>query len=333
MCPLPASVYLGSTISHMTITPRARVRVYAPGGIGNMGPALDILGCAVTGAGDVVDLAWAGEAHDERVRIIDAGHPDLPREPTRHAAAIAVMAVLRYSGVRPARTIEMSAHKGLPLAGGQGGSAASAVAGAVAANALLGEPLSATDVLAAALEAESAVAGRHADNVAAACLGGVVLVRALEPLDVVRVSFPASLRVALVHPEQRLRTADSRAVLPKAIDRATVIQQTANVGAMVAALMSGDLALLARALDDRIAEPARAPLLPGFAEAKAAALAAGALGCSISGAGPTSFAFAVNDAAAERIARAMCAAYAGRGLAATWRVARIDDRGARFLDS
>lgn len=316
----------------MTITPRARVRVYAPGGIGNLGPALDVLGCAVTGAGDVVELVWGREAYDERVRITDPGHPELSREPTRHAAAIAVMAVLRESGVRPPRTIDMSAQKGLPVAGGQGGSAASAVAGAVAANALLGEPLSATEVLAAALEAESAVAGHHADNVAAAFLGGIVLVRALEPLDVVRVPFPAALRIALVHPEQRLRTADARAVLPNVIDLTKVIQQTANVAAMVAALTSGDLALLARALDDRIAEPARAPLLPGFAQAKAAALAAGALGCSISGAGPTSFAFAPDDAAAERIARAMCAAYAARGIAATWRVARIDGRGARIAD-
>lgn len=319
-------------LAHMTITPRARVRVYAPGGIGNMGPALDVLGCAVLGAGDIVELAWASEPSNERVRITDPGHPELTRDPTRHAAAIAVMAVLRYAGVRPARTIDMSVQKGLPLAGGQGGSAASAVAGAVAANALLGEPLSATDVLAAALEAESAVAGRHADNVAAAFLGGIVLVRALEPLDVVRLPFPASLRIALVHPEQRLRTADARAVLPNEIDRPTVIQQAANVGAMVAALACGDLALLGRALDDRIAEPARAPLLPGFAEAKVAALAAGAIGCSISGAGPTSFAFAPDDDAAERIARAMCAAYAAHGVAATWRVARVDDRGARIVD-
>lgn len=312
-------------------TPPPRVRVYAPGGIGNMGPGLDVLGCAVTGAGDVVEVAWAEAPTGEPVRIIESGHPELPREPNHHSAAIAAMAVLRAAPPDEPRTMIMSAQKGLPLAGGQGGSAASAVAGAVAANLLLGEPLASDAVLAAALEAENVVAGYHADNLAASLLGGVTLVRSTAPLEIVRVAFPANLRVVLVHPEQRLRTADARAVLPHEVSRATAIQQSANVGAMVAALTSGDLDLLGRALDDRIAEPARAPLLPGFVDAKAAALAAGACGCSISGAGPTSFAFAKDDATADRIARAMCAAYAAWGLTANARIGRIDPEGARVV--
>ena len=196
-------------------------------------------------------------------------------------------------------------------------------------NALLGAPLDEPALLLAALDAESTVAGRHADNVAPSLLGGVVLVRALDPLDVVRLPFPRELRVALVQPMQRLRTADSRAVLPSSVPRAVLVQQSANVAAMVAALASGDLDLLRRALDDRVAEPVRAPLLRGFTDAKAAALAAGALGCSISGAGPTSFAFASDDASAARIASAMRDAYAAAGIDAETRVARIDDRGAR----
>jgi homoserine kinase len=223
----------------------------------------------------------------------------------------------------------MRARKGLPLAGGQGGSASSAVAGAVAANALLGNPLDEAALLLAALEAESAVAGRHADNIAPALVGGIVLVRSLEPLDIVRIPAPAALRVALVHPEQRLRTADARAVLPSAVDRGVALRQCANVAAMVMAFATNDLALLGRALDDGIAEPARARLLPGFAAAKQAALAAGALGCSISGAGPSSFAFADSDDAAERIAGAMARAYESHGINATWRVASIDLVGAR----
>ena len=314
----------------MSPSPR-RVRVYAPGGIGNVGPGLDVLGCAITGAGDEVELEWSGSATGEAIHIDDPGHPDLPREPTRHAAAIAALNVLRRTQAPRRHGLVMRARKGLPIAGGQGGSAASAVAGAVAANELLGARLDERALLGAALDAEAVVAGRHADNVAAALFGGVVLVRSADPPDVVRLPFPTELRVALVHPQQRLRTADARAVLPDTIDRATMIRQTANVSAMVAALASGDLALLARALDDRIAEPVRAPLLPGFVEAKAAALASGALGCSISGAGPTSFAFATHDASAERIARAMRDAYVTRGIAATARVARIDPRGARVL--
>ncbi len=309
----------------------ARVRAFAPGGIGNMGPGLDVLGCAVTGAGDTVELEWADEPSSETLTIAEPGHPELPMHPGRHAASIAALAVLRMAPERPARSLVVRVSKGLPLAGGQGGSAASAVAGAVAMNALLGLPLDERALLDAALEAEAAVAGRHADNVAPALLGGLVLVRSVDPLDLVRLPYPAALRIVLVQPEQRLPTAQARAVLPNVVERAVVVRQCANVAAMVAALTSGDLDLLRRALDDGIAEPARAPLLPGFREAKAAALEAGALGCSISGAGPTSFAFAANDASAERIGSAMCSAYQSRGVRATSRTARIDERGARLL--
>jgi len=311
--------------------PSAHTRVYAPGGIGNMGPGLDILGCALTGRGDIVDLAFGDEPSQKPIRILEPGSPELSSDPARHAAAIAATAVLRAARVHSERSLVMRVTKGLPLAGGQGGSAASAVAGAVAMNALLGAPLDERALLAAALDAEATVAGRHADNVAPALMGGVVLVRSIDPLDVVRLPFPASLRVVLVRPEQRLRTAEARAVLPESIERALLIQQSANIAAMVAALASGDLDLLRRALDDRIAEPVRAPLLPGFSAAKAAALGAGAVGCSISGAGPTSFAFAPDDASAARIATAMCAAYMSLGVQATSRVERIDPQGARIL--
>lgn len=311
--------------------PPTRVRAYAPGGIGNMGPGLDVLGCAVTGAGDTVELEWLHERTDATLTIADAGHPELPTHPGRHAASIAALAVLGMTSERPRRSIVMRVTKGLPLAGGQGGSAASAVAGAVAMNALLGSPLDERALLDAALEAEAAVAGRHADNVAPALLGGVILVRSVDPLDLVRLPYPEPLRIVLVQPEQRLPTAQARAVLPNVVERAVAVRQSANVAAMVAALTSGDLELLRRALDDGIAEPARAPLLPGFREAKAAALAAGALGCSISGAGPTSFAFAPNDDHAAAIGAAMMSAYESRGVTATSRVARIDDRGARII--
>ena len=307
------------------------VRVYAPGGIGNMGPGLDVLGCAVSGAGDTIELEWLDELRDATITIAETGHPELPSHPGRHAASIAALAVLRIAAVRPPRSFVMRATKGLPLAGGQGGSAASAVAGAVAMNVMLGSPLDERALLDAALEAEAAVAGRHADNVAPALLGGVVLVRSVDPLDLVRLSYPAALRIVLVQPEQRLPTAQARAVLPNVVERAVAVRQSANVAAMVTALASGDFDLLRRAVDDGIAEPARAPLLPGFREAKAAALEAGALGCSISGAGPTSFAFALDDKEAERIGAAMCDAYVARGVKATSRVARIDARGARLV--
>jgi homoserine kinase len=113
------------------------VRVFAPGGIGNIGPGLDMLGCAVTGLGDVVELEWSDEQHIDHFHLADPGHPDLSSDPTRHAAAIAALGVLHAQPVRPTRGLVMRVTKGLPLAGGQGGSAASAVAGAFAMNTLL----------------------------------------------------------------------------------------------------------------------------------------------------------------------------------------------------
>jgi homoserine kinase len=301
----------------------AAIVARAPGGIGNIGPGLDVLGCAVTG---LYDQVHAQRATSPGVLVLDSGDPELPRDAHAHASAIAAVGILELADARDFG-IELRVRKGLPLAGGQGGSAASAVAGAAAANVLLGEPLDAMGVLRAALDAEAHVAGRHADNVAPALLGGIVLVHALDPLDIVRIPYPASLRVVLVHPAQRLRTADARAVLPRTLERTIAMRQAAHVAAMVAAFASGDLDLLRRALHDEIAEPARAPLLTGFAEARDAALTAGALGCSISGAGPTSFAFAADDATALGIATAMIDAYASCGVQASSRVAQIDDQG------
>jgi len=305
-----------------------QIRVFAPGSIGNVGPGLDILGLAVSGAGDTVEAELLDEPG---IVLADPGHPDLPQAPERHASAIAALAVLRRAGTAGKLGLRLRVTKGLPLSGGQGGSAASAVAGAVAANWLLDTPLSAEEVLLAALESESRLAGRHVDNLAPSLLGGMVLIRSLEPLDVIRIPVPTTLRIVLAHPAQALDTRDGRAVLPDRVPRSVALHQAAQVGAVIAAAYAGDFALLGRAIDDRIAEPARAPLLPGFLRAKAAARDAGALGCSISGSGPTAFAFASDDAGAVRIAAAMCSAYGATGIPCTARVERPDTEGARVL--
>lgn len=302
------------------------ITVTAPGSIGNVGPGLDVLGLALTGGGDTVTVAW----NSGRDTVVDdPGHPDLPRDPTRNTAAIAAREVLRRAGID--RGIRLRITKGLPLSGGQGGSAASAIAGAVAAH-LLGEAaLDTAALLSCALEAESTVAGRHLDNLAPSLLGGLVLVRTVEPVDVIALPVPAELRVVLVHPAQQLRTRDARSALPTSVSRDIALQQGANIAAIVAGACLGDLALLGRAIDDRIAEPARTSLLPGFPEAKRAALDAGALGCSISGAGPTAFAIVDADTTAERVADAMRAAYQRAGVAATTRHCTVDRTGARRI--
>ena len=302
----------------------AQVRVYAPGSIGNLGPGLDILGLAVGGAGDIV---CAERTKRPGVVIAEAGHPSLPTDAGRHSSGIAAGEVLRRSGAEFGITLRLE--KGLPLSGGQGGSAASAVAGALAASLLLDHPLDAEALLQAAIEAEAKVAGRHADNVAPSLLGGLVLIRSLEPLDVVKLPVPAALRLVLAHPDRVMSTREARSVLPASVSLEIALHQAAQVAAIVAAAHSGDLELLGRAIDDRIAEPARAPLLTGFAEAKRAAMDAGALGCSISGSGPTVFALVNGDLAGKPVAEAMGQAYAARGIACRTRIAAPDLDGAR----
>jgi homoserine kinase len=311
-----------------------RATAYSPGSIGNLGPGLDVLGCALDIGGDSVSAEWTAEPG---LVIADAGHPDLPLAAEQHASGIAALGVLGRAASLGAGTggrgIALRVVKGLPLAAGQGGSAASAVAGAAAVNALLGSPLSTLDLMASALEAEATVAGRHLDNIAPALLGGIVLVRSLDPVDVISLPVPAELRVVVAQPSQQLRTAEARRALPGEVPRATALHQGAQIGAIVAACFTGDLQLLGRSIDDRIAEPARARLLPGFPEAKRAAAQAGALGVSISGAGPSVFALCDDEAVAARVSRAMRDAYGALGIACVATPTRIDRLGTRLQRS
>jgi homoserine kinase len=198
------------------------------------------------------------------------------------------------------------------------------VAGAAAANALFGGILDTNALLECGLIAEAKVAGRHLDNIAPALLGGITLIRCIDPIDVIRLPVPTGLRLVLAHPAQRLSTAMARRALPRSVPLPTVTHQLAQVAAMVAACYLNDLKLFGRAIDDRIAEPARASLIPGFVDAKRAAMEAGALGASISGAGPTAFAIADDLDRAQQIAAAMTASYAAQDIDCTTTVTEID---------
>ncbi len=281
-----------------------RASAYAPGSIGNVGPGFDVLGLAVEGIGDRVTVELTKGA--TRVDTITGRDAELvPRDADRNCAAIAASAYLRPFGYGAIVSID----KGLALAGGMGGSAASSVAGAFAAALALGQSPSMRDVIAAALEGETAVAGRHLDNIAPSALGGLALSRCVDPIDVVKLPVAADWWIALVTPRVRIQTKDARALLPDACDRQTWIQLMANTTALAHAFATADGELLRRALDDVYAEPRRAPLIPHFYEVKRAALDGGAFGCSISGSGPTLFAIAGDETAALRCAVAMQAAF------------------------
>ncbi len=310
---------------------RGGIIAYAPGSIGNIGPGLDVLGCALTGPGDEVHAWWA--EHALGVTVVEAGHPDLPSDASRNACAIAAQAVLDRAP-HLHRGVHLAVRKGLPLSGGQGGSGASAVAAAVAVNQLIvqagGDALDTPGLLATSLVAEASVAGRHLDNLAASLMGGVICIRGTDPPDVSSVPVNVPLWFALAHPAIHLRTADSRAVLPQFFPRETLIAQLASVASLVTGLVNGDLGLIGRSLTDYVAEPARAALIPGFDAAKRAALESGALGASLSGSGPTTFAACGTEAEAMASAEAMRWAYEAAGHMCSSRVATLDFAGATW---
>jgi homoserine kinase len=302
------------------------VSVFAPATVANLGPGLDVLGLALAAPGDRV-TAQLSPGGGVTVTAVTGDGGALPLDPKMNTAGIAAEATLAKAGV--ATGVSLTLHKGMPIGSGLGSSAASAAAAAYAVNLLIGAPLRKVELVGPCLAAEAVVAGRHADNVAPALLGGLILVRSLDPLDLVRLPLPEGLVVAVVTPRMELSTRAARAALPKDVPLASLVRNTANIAALVSACYSGDLGLLARTLTDAVATPARAPLIPGCAEVIEAALDAGALGSSISGAGPSIFALCRSERSAGEVVRGMAAAFAARGLASDAIVSPADCPGAR----
>ncbi len=309
------------------------VKVFAPASIANLGPGFDSLGVALEGLGDTIE---ARRSDTPGVRIIEmTGEKEhIPTDPAMNCAGRAAETVLKQLKGKAAKEagMDMKLHKGLPQGSGLGSSAASAVGGAVAAHLLFGSALGSNMLLEAALEGEVlASGGRHADNLAASLLGGFTIVRSHEPLDVIRLELPSAMRFVVVLPGMEIETRFARSVLPEMILLKDAASNWANTAALVAAVAQGKLGDFGRAVVDRVVEPVRSRLIPGFADVKRAALEAGAHGCSISGAGPALFAVVPPDAA-ERVALAMQAAFQRHGLPSRHFVCPPDNRGARRLD-
>jgi homoserine kinase len=247
------------------------------------------------------------------------------------------MALLRHlQTIDPSRFVkvgfELSLEKGLPIGSGLGSSSASTVASVIAVNYLLGSPLSRHDLLPFAMEGERVACGSaHADNAAPSLLGGFVLIRSYAPLDVVRLPSPDAAWVTVVTPHIEVRTEDARKILRRSVPLDAAISQWGNVAALVAGIYENDVGLMGRALEDKIIEPERAQLIPGFYPARAAALREGASGCSISGSGPSVFALSSSEPTARAVAAAMTASFETLGIGSTMHVSRINKTGARIV--
>lgn len=278
------------------------VTAFAPATVSNVACGFDVLGFPLQAAGDEVTatLAPAGVRIDDILN--DGGR--LPRDAAKNTAGVAALAFLAAFGER--RGVTLTIRKGLPLSSGLGGSAASAAAAVVAVNALMGSNATMEALVSCALEGERLGAGSaHADNIAPCICGGLVLVRRASPPDIIRLPVPAGLTAVVVHPELEIETARARALLGDTVPLRDAVRQWANLGAFVDGLHRGDFAQISRSLEDTIAEPRRAPLIPGLALIKRAAAEAGALGCSLSGSGPSLFALCQTPEIATAVAAAM----------------------------
>lgn len=286
------------------------ITAFAPASVGNAGVGFDILGHTVAGPGDHVSVRRTEEPI-VRIAAIRGAAIELPREAERNTAGAALLALRAALDLPFGFEIEID--KGIAFGSGMGGSAASAVAALVAANALLDAPLERAALYPFALDGEAvASGGRHGDNVGPMLLGGLVLATADR---LVPIAVPRALHCALVHPHATLETKRARAALAGHFELREFVAQSANLALVLAGCHAGDFELIRAGLADVLVEPRRAPLIDGFATVKAAALSNGALGASISGAGPSVFAWCDGADTANACAQAMRDAFARSGVA------------------
>jgi homoserine kinase len=276
-----------------------QIKVFAPASVTNVSCGFDVMGFAIDWPGDELILKIKKKPGIS-ISKITGGNGKLPLDIKKNTAGLSLIALAKHLNFT--KGLEIEIHKKMALGSGLGSSAASAVASVFALNEILGKPLSKPELLPFTLEGEKLTCGGtpHADNVSACLMGGFVIVRSVNPLDVVNIKTPKNLYVTILHPHLEINTADTRKILRKQVLLSDAVKQWGNVAGLVAGLTSGDYELIGRSLQDVIIEPIRSILIPGFNEIKNAALKSGTLGCSISGSGPSIFAFSKSKYIAEK---------------------------------
>jgi len=275
------------------------VKVFAPASIGNVIVGFDVLGLAVQQPGDEV-IVQLNDQKEVKITKIDGDDGRLPKDPDKNTAGIAVKSLLRKLDSK--QGFDLRLNKKLPLGSGLGSSAASAVAAVVGANALLGNPFSKVELLPCLMEAEAVASGSaHGDNIAPSLLGGLIMVQNNKPIQVKRLPFPKDIWIVLIKPNVEVLTKQARMLLKENVPLNNVVSQFSNLGGFIASLYENDLDLMRYSLNDFIAEPVRAMLIPGYQAIKSAAQQMEAVGCGISGSGPTMFAFTETKFSAQKL--------------------------------
>jgi homoserine kinase len=303
------------------------IRVFCPATIANVSCGFDVLGLALDAVGDEMVVR---KTKEKGIKITKLTGQDLPTETLQNVAGVAGLALLAESNYEGGFEIEI--YKKIKAGSGIGSSAASAAGAVWAMNQLIGKPFSTLQLVKFAMEGERLASGvAHADNVAPALFGGFTLVRSYQPLDIVKINTPSELYATVVHPQIEVKTSDSRRILKTTISLEDGIKQWGNVGGLIAGLFTEDYDLIGRSLEDHIIEPIRSILIPGFDAVKQKALETGALGCGISGSGPSIFALSKGEIMAQKVGKAMSEIYHKIGVDYDIHISKINKEGIKIL--
>lgn len=302
------------------------VSILAPATVSNVVCGFDSLGFALS---EPYDEMTVRKIDEPLIRIINRDNFDLPTDPAENVVGVALQSLIDAAEIDHGFEVEITKH--IKPGSGIGSSAASSCGAVVAANRLIGDPLSRIQLVELAMAGEMLASGsRHADNLAPCIYGGFILVRSTEPLDIVELNFPP-LFATVIHPQIEIKTAEARAILPRMVPLADAVRNWSNLGALVAALAKGDHGLISRSLEDTIVEPVRKSFIPKFDEVKIASLAAGALGGGISGSGPSVFMLSSTKETADSVRNAINGVYEAVGIEFVMHVCEIGNEGVRFV--
>tara|TARA_R110002049_G_scaffold24009_6_gene85336 strand:+ start:18611 stop:19534 length:924 start_codon:yes stop_codon:yes gene_type:complete len=303
------------------------IKIFSPATVANVACGFDVLGFCLDTIGDEMVIR---KTEAKGIKITKIEGYDLPFEAKKNVAGVSALAM--YNALQPDCGFEIEIYKKIKPGSGIGSSSASAAGSVFGMNALLGNPLNKTELTNFAMKGEALASKcEHADNLAPAIFGGFTLVKSACPLKVLELPTPSDLFATLIHPQIEIKTSESRAILPKEIPLSNAITQWANVGSLVHALHTSDYDLIKESLNDVVIEPYRKQLIPHFDDVKSAVLEAGALGCAISGSGPSIFALSKSEATAKAVQLAMQNVYSKSNIQFETYVSKINTQGIKIL--
>ncbi|SDS99557.1 homoserine kinase [Winogradskyella sediminis] len=303
------------------------IRIFSPATVANVACGFDVLGFCLDTIGDEMVIR---QTEQKGIKITVIEGYDLPFEVEQNVAGVSALAM--YNSLQPDCGFEIEIYKNIKPGSGIGSSSASAAGSVFGMNELLGKPLNKTQLTHFAMKGEALASKcEHADNLAPAIFGGFTLVKSASPLQILQLPTPSDLFVTLIHPQIEIKTSESRAILPKEILLQNAIIQWANVGSLVHALHTSNYDLIKDALCDVVIEPYRKQLIPHFDDVKNAAMKAGALGCAISGSGPSIFMLSKGEDIAKSVQKAIKTVYAKTNIAFETYVSKINTEGIKTI--